>query len=289
MSKRIDTWMPLLVDKYLGDTTHLSTEQHGAYLLLLMTAWKRDGVLPSSEAQLSAICRMTPARWKANREVLLAFFTATEDGTGLTQKRLSQELATAKKVTEVRAKAGAKGAAERWQNDSKRMANASQNDAPIPLPIPEGDTSVSPGSGARTHEEPDLAGHEPTAAGIVCRALRAAGIANVNPGHPRLKALLAAGATEAEFVAFASKAKAASDPFAYVLGAVEGERKRAAASAGEMRQGPMPAAPAPTVPSDAAERTRAALDADAMTPEQKEAARQRAREIRRGNGGARAG
>lgn len=114
-----------------------------------------------------------------------------------------------------------------------------------------GNTSVSPpsGAGAGAHEEPDLTGFQPTPAGVICRALREAGIGNVNPGHPRLQALLNAGAAEAEFVAFAEKAKAASDPFAYVLGAVEGERKRAAASAGQLHRGPMPTPKVPPTES----------------------------------------
>ena len=56
--------MPLLVDKYLGDTQHLTTEQHGAYLLLLMTMWKRDGVPMVRDPQITGL---SPARWKACR------------------------------------------------------------------------------------------------------------------------------------------------------------------------------------------------------------------------------
>jgi hypothetical protein len=79
-----------------------------------------------------------------------------------------------------------------------------------------------------------------TPAGAICRALRAAGIANVNPGNLRLTTLLAAGATEAEFMAHAAKAADKGDPFAYLLGAVEGERKRAAATTGQLHRGALP-------------------------------------------------
>ena len=108
VSRKVDTWMPLLVDSYLGDTTHLTTEQHGAYLLLLMTMWKRDGSLPNDDAQLANIARMTPAKWRANRDTLRAFFVV--DGAALTQKRLALELDRAKAKSEAKAKAGAKGA-----------------------------------------------------------------------------------------------------------------------------------------------------------------------------------
>lgn len=67
-----------------------------------------------------------------------------------------------------------------------------------------------------------------TLAGVVCNALRVAGIGRVNPGHPRLTALLEAGAGVDAFIGAAGSLKPGiSDQFAYVLATVEGQMAEA--------------------------------------------------------------
>lgn len=72
--------MPLYTDAYLADTRHLTTEEHGAYLLLLMCAWRNAGCeLEDDNKSLARITGLTPARWRRLRCRLETFFVI-EDG-----------------------------------------------------------------------------------------------------------------------------------------------------------------------------------------------------------------
>ena len=263
--------MPLLVDAYLGDTTHLTTEQHGAYLLLLMTMWKRDGQLPNHDVQLASITRLSLSKWRAMKPVIMDFFVI--DGDDLKQKRLSRELRRAKAISDAKAEAGAKGAAKRWQKDGtaissangkrddepngnshgKPIANGSQNpwqtDAPIPIPIPSLSNTA--------HAQPSEHARETASARAeVGKALKRAGVdpLSFNLDDPRLAALLAQGATPAEFEGLAREAvaKRVRKPWAWVLSVLP--ERRAEAAAIELAS---PAqSPATTVSSNAADDTQ---------------------------------
>ena len=116
-------YMRFWVGDYLGATSHLSAEEHGAYLLLLMAAWRSDGGLPSDEQRLARIARVDGQRWGAVWEAIGGFFVA--DGEHFRNRRLSEELTSAK-ADKDSAVAKAKAAAEkRW---------GTQKDAPSHAP-----------------------------------------------------------------------------------------------------------------------------------------------------------
>lgn len=158
MTKKADTWMPWYVADYLADTAHLSTEQHGAYCLMLMAAWKRGGSLPKDDAQLAAVCRLPIARWRAYRSILLEFFVATEEA--YSHKRVTAERLKAQAHSEKKSANGKAGANAKWKDGkpladgmadaipiaikdqvanvmANAMANVSQSDAPSPSPSPD--------------------------------------------------------------------------------------------------------------------------------------------------------
>lgn len=83
--------LPLFTDAYLGDTTHLSTFEHGAYLLLLIVSWRSSGCcLPDDDALLCRYTRMTRDKWRKVRPILEPFFSV-RDGFWH-QARLQNEL-----------------------------------------------------------------------------------------------------------------------------------------------------------------------------------------------------
>jgi uncharacterized protein YdaU (DUF1376 family) len=72
-ASKTDIWMPVFIGDYLADTMHLSTEQHGAYLLLLFHLWRR-GTLPDDDGALAQITGLSRNAWSQTRPVLAEFF-----------------------------------------------------------------------------------------------------------------------------------------------------------------------------------------------------------------------
>jgi len=104
-------YMQLYIADYLADTTHLTTVEHGAYLLLLMALWRAGGKLPKDPAKLARIARLSPAEWAKVEAVVMDFFTVR--GGHVTQKRATKELARYQATVEGRKTAGKASAAKR--------------------------------------------------------------------------------------------------------------------------------------------------------------------------------
>ena len=134
--------LPLWTDAYLGDTTHLTTLEHGAYLLLLMAAWRsKECCLPSDDKMLARYCRLSPSQWKRIRPVIIEFFD-DEDGV-LIQQRLRDEMSFVKQ----KSKSQSDKAKARWlkPNDSSDAPASSEHsigNAPTPTPTPKKEESI---------------------------------------------------------------------------------------------------------------------------------------------------
>lgn len=112
--------MPLYVAEYLADTGHLTTLQHGAYMLLIMHYWRR-GSLPEADDQLAAIARLSAADWKKAKPILQPLFRD-----GWKHKRIEQELAKTAEIS-------SKRRASAMQMHSKCSASAEQKHTQLQL------------------------------------------------------------------------------------------------------------------------------------------------------------
>lgn len=158
MADKADIWMPLYIGDYISSTSRLTTEQHGAYLLLIMDYWK-NGALPDNDAILSQITRLTPNAWSMHRAVLERMFTVT-DGEWR-HKRIDKELDDAKE-RKAAAVAKAKAAAEaRWgkKDEQECSKDATSNANGVPEQCPS--SSPSPSSLKTPTPAPDDGADEP--------------------------------------------------------------------------------------------------------------------------------
>ena len=128
--------LPLWVDAYLADTLHLTHEEHGLYLMLLMTIWRSpDCKIPNDLEWVKRRLRATDQQMEnLVKNLLDEFFITT--GNHITQKRLKEEYEYVRK----KAKKNSVSAKSRWQKEKQ----VCERNAPTPTPIPSiRDTNVS--------------------------------------------------------------------------------------------------------------------------------------------------
>ena len=111
--------LPLFTDAYMADTRHLTTVQHGAYLLLLMTAWRMpDCRLPDDDRLLARWAGMDYRNWIKTRPFIIEqFWQKTDDGK-LQQNRLLDERKFADTVRRKNSAAGKASALKRLNRGS---------------------------------------------------------------------------------------------------------------------------------------------------------------------------
>lgn len=115
-------FMPLWVGDFLLKTGDLDARETGAYLLLLMAMWSRDGSLPADQKKLQRVAkcgREWPSVWAS-----ICHYFNEEDGR-ITQDRLTEELdkVRAKRVVSQH-NGGLGGRAKALKDKEPRLANA---------------------------------------------------------------------------------------------------------------------------------------------------------------------
>lgn len=216
---------------------------------------------PMTPAKISGQIGVPPAVIKKLLAELLENGVARETAEGVIY---SKRMVDDERKRNVRAAGGAAGAehgkkgAEHGKKGGRPPASKGGSETPLPTPLedakkppPSSSSSSSEerkdGSEAQAEaraglddEPPETLGHLPTPAGAVCRAMRLQGLSSTNPSDPRLKALIAQGATADEFAAVAKEAvdRGIANGWAWVLKVVEARR----ADAARVRLAPKPEA-----------------------------------------------
>ena len=115
---------PLWLKAYLLDTTSFDNGMHGAYLMLLFECWRQGGYLPSDDDdELRRLARCTEDEWERVRKTVLRKFD--DDGSHLTQDKLTEVLAGSLRYLEQKSEAG-KASGESRRN--KRALNERSNE-----------------------------------------------------------------------------------------------------------------------------------------------------------------
>lgn len=115
--------------KYMADTPHFTTEQHGAYLLLLINYWQRGKALDNSNERLSHVVKLPPDKWLLVKDSLAEYFEV--DGDSWTHGRMEFDLqmVQAKSIMASYAgRLGGKATAKQTLNDVEADAKRSLDD-----------------------------------------------------------------------------------------------------------------------------------------------------------------
>lgn len=116
-------YMQLYVADYLADTMHLSTEEHGAYLLIIFNYWQTGKPIP--KPRLPKIARLSNDRWISAEASLSEFFN--EVGNEWVHERIEIDL-EAVRIAQTQRVAAGKASAEARKQSAKAGIAKARND-----------------------------------------------------------------------------------------------------------------------------------------------------------------
>jgi uncharacterized protein YdaU (DUF1376 family) len=125
-------YIQLYVADYLADTMHLTTEEHGAYLLLIFNYWQTGKPIPKS--RLARIARLSNDRWISVEVSLKEFFN--DNGEEWVHDRIDRDLDSVHSSKNQKSAAGkASAEAKRIKKlaEAQRKANARSTNVEVPL------------------------------------------------------------------------------------------------------------------------------------------------------------
>ena len=146
-------WFAFNIGAYVKDTMRLSTEGHGAYLLLMLDYYATEKAPPDDDEVLASICKLPVEVWTAKHRKVLAPFFDIKDGRWF-HNRIEREMleACSKHAASI---AHAKAAANaRWKGTSPR---GPKSNAPrLPKAQPEHKSGIDNAASMREALPPAL-------------------------------------------------------------------------------------------------------------------------------------
>lgn len=148
--------LPLMTDAYLADTLHLSLEQHGAYLKLLIISWRSPGCeLDDDDVAIARMLGVTVKRWRAKLRPALAVFFKISDGKWR-QKRLRKEYKRVERLVDQRRAAGRASALKSQDSGPTSVASPLARDGnetttSVASPLPRNDHETPTGPAPHAH------------------------------------------------------------------------------------------------------------------------------------------
>lgn len=95
--------MPLMTDAYIADTQHLSNEEHGCYLRMLMIAWRTpECALPDDDKRIATMLGLTLKRWREKIKPVVQPFWTVDNGQWTQKKQLEVRKKVEKNVQQKR-------------------------------------------------------------------------------------------------------------------------------------------------------------------------------------------
>lgn len=216
-------YYPFHLGDYAAHTAHLEPMEDLAYRRMLDLYYRTETALPDIDS-LCRLIRMKDFRAEVSN-VLAEFFVW--DGAGWTHARCEAEI-DRMQDKQAKAKASAAASVNARAANAQRTLNERSAKVELPTPTPTPKERTGEIVPAATASPPELENvvfaHQPTAAGLLCKAIKAAGVADVNPGHPDLLRLMAAQIPVETFTAAAALlAGRGKGRFALLLRTVEGQ------------------------------------------------------------------
>jgi uncharacterized protein YdaU (DUF1376 family) len=150
--------MPLFCGDYLKDTTDLTLEEHGAYLMILMITWATGGKpLPDDDARMAKRLSIAKDRWVNKLKPVLAQFFDLSGGTWR-NVRLEKEWAYVQEKISARREAGMKGGRPRKDGPGNGPNSSASNREDFPQtpdanPLKENETPKPNGYGLHKQTE----------------------------------------------------------------------------------------------------------------------------------------